>query len=401
MNDHDPGDRISSVESIALELPLQRPVAFSTRRLTARSFCLVKIRTEDGAEGVGYSYGGELIAHAVDLCLAPLLLGRQAAAIEETWSALYRDAILLGRRGAVLRALSAVDIALWDLAGKRAGLPLSRMLGGGATSVPAYFSGGYYRDEGRVQDVADEAQRALDAGFSWMKIKVGRSLKDDLVRTRLAREVLGDDALLALDANNAWDSAAEALPACRRFAEHDVWWIEEPLYPDDVAGHAALARDLETPIATGEIEGTRWGFAALVEARAADILQPDACVLGGVSEWLKVAHLAAAHGLPVAPHWNADVHVHLAAAVGNCLAIEWFDLAEDVYNFDLVLGEHLAVRDGQVEVPQRPGVGLVLDDEAVARFTSWSSSRPGTAGGRGRPARSLCAATPPPGSGTR
>ena len=146
MSDHDRGDRISSVESIALELPLQRPVAFSTRRLTARSFCLVKIRTEDGAEGVGYSYGGELIAHAVDLCLAPLLLGRQAAAIEETWNALYRDAILLGRRGAVLRALSAVDIALWDLAGKRAGLPLARMLGGGATSVPAYFSGGYYRD---------------------------------------------------------------------------------------------------------------------------------------------------------------------------------------------------------------------------------------------------------------
>jgi L-alanine-DL-glutamate epimerase-like enolase superfamily enzyme len=375
MSDHDAGDRICSVQSIALELPLRRPVAFSTRRLTSRSFCLVRVRTADGAEGVGYSYGGELIAHAVDLCLAPLLLGRPAGAIEETWSALYRDALLLGRRGAVLRALSAVDLALWDLLGRRAGLPLARLLGGSATHVPAYFSGGYYRDEGRLEDVVDEAQRAVDAGFTTMKIKVGRGLAEDLERTRLAREVLGPDRLLALDANNAWDSAAEALPALRRFAEHDPWWIEEPLLPDDVAGHAALARDLPVPIATGEIEGTRWGFAALVAAGAADILQPDACVVGGVSEWLKVAHLAAAAGLPVAPHWNADVHVHLAAATRNCLAIEWFSLDEDVYNFDLILGEHLQVRGGQVEVPQRPGIGLVLDEQAVARFTAWSATR--------------------------
>jgi L-alanine-DL-glutamate epimerase-like enolase superfamily enzyme len=334
-------DQIRSVESIALELPLLRPVAFSTRRLTARSFCLVKLTTEDGLEGIGYSYGGELIAHAVDLVLAANLLGKPADAIEQRWEEMYRDALLLGT----------------------------------ATSVPCYFSGGYYRDGGQSEDVREETSRAVDAGFTSLKIKIGRDVREDVRRAQMAREVLGDERLLALDANNAWRTATEALQALRHFDEVDPWWIEEPLLPDDVAGHAQLARRLATPIATGEIEATRWGFRALVDAQAADILQPDACVLGGISEWLKVAHLAASAGLPVAPHWNADVHVHLAAAAPNCLAVEYFALEEDVYNFDLVLAEHLAVHDGRLDVPHRPGVGLVLDPEAVDRYTIWSHTR--------------------------
>jgi L-alanine-DL-glutamate epimerase-like enolase superfamily enzyme len=362
-------DVIARVEAIPLQLPLQRSVAFSTRRLTSRSFVIVRVTTESGATGVGYTYGGRLIAAAVDLELAPHIIGRDPGAIEEIWGDLYRESLLLGRRGAVIRAMSAIDIALWDLLGKRLGASLAQLLGATRSSVPAYFSGGYYREGGALEDVAEEAERAVAAGFSSMKIKVGGlRLADDVERARLAREVLGDERLLALDANNAWPDAAAALPAIRRFAEHDPWWIEEPLMPDDVAGHARLASQLEMPVATGEIEATRWGFAALIDAGAADILQPDACVCGGVSEWLKIAHLAAAHGLAVAPHWNADLHVHLAAATENCLAIEWFDLNEDVYNFDLVLAEHLVASDGIVEVPTRPGVGLVLDEDAVARY---------------------------------
>lgn len=362
-------DVIARVEAIPLQLPLQRSVAFSTRRLTSRSFVIVRVTTESGATGVGYTYGGRLIAAAVDLELAPHIIGRDPGAIEKIWGDLYRESLLLGRRGAVIRAMSAIDIALWDLLGKRLGASLAQLLGATRSSVPAYFSGGYYREGGALEDVAEEAERAVAAGFSSMKIKVGGlRLADDVERARLAREVLGDERLLALDANNAWPDAAAALPAIRRFAEHDPWWIEEPLMPDDVAGHARLASQLEMPVATGEIEATRWGFAALIDAGAADILQPDACVCGGVSEWLKIAHLAAAHGLAVAPHWNADLHVHLAAATENCLAIEWFDLNEDVYNFDLVLAEHLVASDGIVEVPTRPGVGLVLDEDAVARY---------------------------------
>jgi L-alanine-DL-glutamate epimerase-like enolase superfamily enzyme len=368
-------DCICAVEAIALELPLQRPVAFSTRRLQSRSFCLVRLTTQDGIEGVGYSYGGQLIAHAVDLALAHVVLNKPAGAIEQRWQEMYQEALLLGRRGVVLRAISAVDIALWDILAQRANLSLASVLGGNTTTVPCYFSGGYYRDDGRPEDVRDEAARAVDAGFTSMKIKIGRDTRQDIKRATMARDVLGDDRLLALDANNAWQTAAEALPALRGYDELNPWWIEEPLSPDNPEGHATLRTRLKTPIATGEIEATRWGFQSLINTHAADILQPDACVLGGISEWLKVAHLAASAGLPVAPHWNADVHTHLAAATPNCLAVEYFAAEEDVYNFDLVLAEHLTVHQGQIEVPQRPGVGLVLDPEAVAHYTAWSNTQ--------------------------
>jgi L-alanine-DL-glutamate epimerase-like enolase superfamily enzyme len=363
------GTVIERVEAIALDIPLRRPVSFSTRRLTSRRFAIVRIHASDGAVGVGYSYGGQLIAAAVDLELGPQLIGRRSGEIDAIWHDLYQESLLLGRRGVTLRALSAIDIALWDLLGKQLDVTVAQLLGASRTTVPAYFSGGYYRDGEGLEAVAAEAERAVTSGFSSMKIKVGgRPLSEDVERTRLAREVLGSDRRLALDANNAWGDVATALPAIARFAEHEPWWVEEPLAPDNVSGHAELTRRTSVPIATGEIEATRWGFASLVTAGAADVLQPDACVCGGISEWVKIAHLAAAHSLPVAPHWNADVHVHLAAASSNCLAVEWFDVNEDVYNFDLVLAEHLTARGGELEVPARPGIGLVVDEEALNRY---------------------------------
>jgi L-alanine-DL-glutamate epimerase-like enolase superfamily enzyme len=364
------GDRIRRVRADALRLPLRRAVAFSTRRLSHREFVLVRIETRDGIEGIGYTYASPLAAHAIERHLAPLLIDKPAGRIEGLWRDLYQETLLGGRRGAMVRALSAVEIALWDILGKRAGMPLYRLLGGHAATVPAYFSGGYYRDGMTLDDVAAEAGRAVAQGFDAVKIKVGGwPLARDLERIRVTREVIGPERKLALDANNAWASAAEALPAIRKMEAYDPWWIEEPLPPDDIDGHARLARDLLTPVATGEIEATRWGFHALLMAGAADILQPDACVLGGVAEWLKIAHEAAAHSVPVAPHWNADLHVHLAAVATNCTVVEYFDGEEDVYNFDLILAEHLAPKAGRIALPDRPGIGLVLDTRAVKRYT--------------------------------
>jgi L-alanine-DL-glutamate epimerase-like enolase superfamily enzyme len=363
------GEHIASVDVVTVNLPLRRPVAFSTRRVVSREFVIVRITAADGIEGIGYTYGGRLISTAIEANLKGLLIGRPAGAIEGLWQLMYQETLLLGRRGAMIRAMSAVDIALWDILGKRANLPLYRLLGGLRSRVPAYFSGGYHRDGETIDDLAAEASRAVAAGFDAMKIKVGfASLRTDLDRIRVTREVLGPDRRLALDANNAWSSAAEAIGPIRAMERYDPWWIEEPLSPDDIAGQARLAQDLTTPVATGEIEATRWGFHSLLEAKAADILQPDACVLGGVSEWLKVSHEAAAFGIAVAPHWNADVHAHLAATVTNCMVVEYFDLTEDVYNFDLILAEHLTVRDGQIHLPERPGVGLVLDNSAIERY---------------------------------
>ena len=234
-----------------------------------------------------------------------------------------------------------------------------------------------------------------------MKIKIGgRPLREDVERVRLAREALGPDRKLALDVNNAWGSVAEALGPIARLAEHDLWWVEEPLSPEDVHGHAQLVRRTGVPIATGEIEATRWGFAALIEADAADILQPDACVCGGIRSGSR------------SRTWRPRTACRLrrtGTRMCTSTSLRRLQLPRGrvvryrggLYNFDLVLAEHLIAHDGMLEVPMRPGVGLVLDEDAVARFTSWSSSRPDTAGARARPARSPCAATPPPGSGTR
>jgi L-alanine-DL-glutamate epimerase-like enolase superfamily enzyme len=364
---------IVDVRAVALSVPLARPTRIATRTVRAREFVLVWVDGDDGVAGLGYTYvgtvGGRLVRDAVLECLRPLLVGEDPDLIERHWAAMYQDSLLIGRRGALLRAISAVDVALWDRLGQVAGLPLYRLLGAQRDAVPCYASGGYYRDEDPVAAVTAEMERYVGLGFRDVKMKVGGApLEVDVARVRAAREVLGAAGRLALDANNAYRSVPEALRAARAFEPFDPWWFEEPLSPDATAGHAALARELEMPVATGELHQTRWEFRDLLERQAADILQPDAGVLGGISEWLKVAHAAQVFDVPVAPHWHADLHVHLAGATPNCLTVEWFRLEEDIYNFERLLAQRLQPRDGTLALPRRPGLGLVLDEDAVARY---------------------------------
>lgn len=364
--------RIEAVRATPIAVPLQAAVRFATREVQVREYLLVEVIDGDGIAGIGFTYVGTNASRAaatiVETSLAPLLLGH-APAPEWLWDAMYRETILLGRRGIAMRAMSAVDIALWDLLGKRANLPLSVLLGGGADVVPAYASGGYYRPGDPIENVVRELTGHLERGFKAFKIKVGGAEPDvDTARVRAARETVGPQHRLALDANNAWHTPREALRFIEAVASFDPWWVEEPLEPDDIEGHAEVTRRSSVTIATGEIHAGRWEFAQLIDARSADILQADAGVCGGITEWLKIAHEAQAHGIPLAPHWNANLHVHLAAAVSNCIAVEYFVPEMDVYNFELVLQEPLRVRDGGLVVPQRPGLGLVLDRGAVARF---------------------------------
>jgi L-alanine-DL-glutamate epimerase-like enolase superfamily enzyme len=350
--------------------------------LSHREYLIVDIEDdESGHIGHGYSYvgtaGGRVSAQLVDEMLAPVVIGSDAQDILGIYDRVYQETLLTGRRGITLRALSALDIALWDLAGKRAGLPLVELLGGQVRAVSAYASGGYY-----VGDIADIESTVRDemahnerAGFADHKIKVGGlSIEADARRVRAALTSIREGGRLALDANNAYPNAHEALRAIRAFeraaGERGLWWVEEPLSPDDIAGHAELARVVETPIATGEIAQTRYEFRELIETRAADILQPDAGVLGGVSEWIRIARTAETFGVPVAPHWHANLHVHLAAASPNCLTVEHFELDKDIYNFEqLVTSEtRLEARDGTVICPDRPGIGIDFDEAAIAKF---------------------------------
>ncbi len=373
--------KIIAIRARAVSIPVAKPTRMSTRLLDRRDFVLVDVEEQGGVTGTGYSYagtsGGHLLQTAVDDLLAPSAVGADAEDILSLYEGLYQETLLSGRRGVVLRAIAALDIALWDLAGKRAGLPLAVLLGGSAGIVPAYASGGYYRDEGRSAEetVREEIAHNEALGFGDHKIKVGGlSVQADARRVAAALEPIRPGGRLARAVDNANPNAHEALRAIRAFeqaaGERGLWWIEEPLSPDDIAGHAELARTVETPIATGEIAQTRHEFRAIIEAGAADILQPDAAVLGGVSEWIRVARTAETFRIPVAPHWHANLHVHLAAATPNCLSVEHFELEKDIYNFERLVTEEsrLVTEAGAVLCPQRPGLGFELDEGAVKEF---------------------------------
>jgi L-alanine-DL-glutamate epimerase-like enolase superfamily enzyme len=363
--------RIESIEAHAVLVPLTTPTAFSTRSIKGREYVIVRIVDEGGASGIGYTYagdsGGLWLRDGIEQLLAPRLQDRSVFAIEENWERIFRDLLLLGRRGALLRMLSAVDIALWDLLAKRAGLPLRYLLGGSLDAVAAYASGGYYRPGDPRDNVAAELARYRGLGFTDFKLKFGGlPLQDDLERVATARQVLEPAARLALDINNAWQTLEQAMHAIDALHRYDIWWIEEPFPPDDIANHSLLAARSPIPIATGELEATRWGFAQLLDQHAAHILQPDACVAGGISEWRRIAALAAGRDIPVIPHWHANLHAQLAAATPNCTRVEYFALSEGIYNFEQLVSNPLTVRDGHIALDQAPGIGIELDWDAVS-----------------------------------
>lgn len=375
---------ITAVRAQAISIPVATPTRISTRVLGQREYLLVTVR-DDNSEccGLGYAYigttGGAVARAAVDILLAPVLIGREADDISGLWERMYQETLLSGRRGLVVRAISAVDIGLWDLAAKRRGIPLCAMLGGTRRDIPVYASGGYYRPEDGpwAAAVAREIETNRGMGFVDHKIKVGGlSVPEDAERVAAAIDKLDVGGRLALDCNNAYRNTAEALRAIRAFEDaagnHGLWWIEEPLSPDDVTGHASIAAEVETPIATGEIHQTRWEFRDLLDRRAADILQPDAGVVGGITEWLRVARTAETFGVPLAPHWHANLHVHLAAATLGCVTVEHFALEKDIYNFEEVVQvkSRLEVHNGYATVPTRPGLGIELEAERVKAYTT-------------------------------
>lgn len=373
---------ISSVSARTVVIPMRRRVAFSTRAVPARAYTLVRIECSDGTMGQSIvQHGGSrfttIPSDAVRGLFAPLLLGDDPHRVEGIWADLYQDALHAGRHGAVLRALSAVDIALWDRNSRAAGLPLWRFLGAHRiASMPAYASGGYYYEDGTLDDLAEEVRANVQRGYRAFKMKVGRiNPRDDAERIRLVREVIGPDVPLLLDANNRWaDDLPAALRAVREFEPFDPFWIEEPFGVEDIANHARLRNATAIPIATGEVLSGRWSFQAFLQAEAASVLNPDAGVCGGVTEFRRIAATAASFGIPIAPHSLEDVHIHLAACAPNALFIECFP-EDDLHPLrEVVDGALELTMEGEVLLPERPGLGFDFIHEAVDRHAidDWS-----------------------------
>jgi L-alanine-DL-glutamate epimerase-like enolase superfamily enzyme len=365
--------KIAAVEVAIARVPLDNPVNFSTRTVTAREYCLVRVRSEDGTAGLGYCYAvnraGRMLFDAVVDAFAQRLIGDDSHRVEGIWRDLYQDALLIGRAGAAMRALSAIDTAIWDLSARSAGLPLYRYLGATVLDrVPAYGSGGYYLPGKSNADLADEVRAFVSAGHRAVKIKTGRlGPTQEAERLRIVREAVGPEIEVMLDANNAWPDLPTAVQYMRRLDEFHPYWIEEPFLPDDIDNHAALARVTPTMVATGEIEAGRWRFKELLEKRAAAILQTDATVCGGITEWRRIAQTAASFGVSVSPHAWHDVHVHLVASAPNASYVEFMP-DDTIVNFRRLIDTQLVLQDGNLLLPQTPGLGFDFDPDAIERY---------------------------------
>ena len=363
---------ITEVEAFPVSIPLDSPVSFSTRTLEERDHAIVYVRTDEGYEGLGYSlgYGGAgLVADAVTDLLEPMLVGEDPRDTERLWREMFDGTVQIGRKGVVIRAISCVDIALWDVKAKAAGISLAKFLGGGTEPIPAYASGGYYREGKGLSGLREEMETYVERGHDVVKMKVGRlPVEEEVERVRTAREAIGPDRTLLMDANGKWKNKQEAVRACRAFGEYDPYFIEEPVMPDSVDLMREVNAALDYPVVAGELEFSRYGFAELLREGAVEIVQPDVTVVGGVTEWLKVAHTAASFDVPVAPHYNWDLHVQLLAATENGLWAEYFYRDSDVKSFDDVVEHPLTPEDGAIEVPDRPGHGVSLDRDALEEF---------------------------------
>ena len=354
---------IEGVESDFYRVPLPTVLTDSTHGVIAEfELVTVRVRDSDGAEGLGYTYavnsGGAAIHVMIERYLAPLLEGRDPDATERLWQDGWWALHYAGRGGHATSAISAVDIALWDLKGRRTRLPLWRLFGGYDPRVPIYAGG--IDLELSVEELLAQADRFLEEGFRAIKMKVGRArLGEDVERVRRMREHLGDDFPLMADANMKW-SADEGIRAARALRELDLVWLEEPTIPDDVVGHARIVRDGGVPIATGENLHTLYEFQHMIGAGAVTYPEPDVANIGGMTTFRKVCALAEAHNLPVTSHGVHDLTVHLLAAAPNRTYMEAHG-----FGLDRFMAEPLRIEDGHALAPERPGHGVELDFDAL------------------------------------
>lgn len=356
---------IKAVVATYYRVPLPEVLSDSTHGdITHFHLVTVRIRDENGDEGVGYTYtvdvAGEAIRSLIEHDLAPILIGEDSQRIERLWNKMWWRIHYAGRGGPASFAISAVDIALWDLFAKRMELPLWKLLGGHDPKVQAYAGGIDLMFP--LDRLLRQTEANLARGFRAIKMKVGRpTLHEDVERVRAMREFLGNDIPLLVDANMRW-TVDEAIRASHAFAEYDVFWLEEPTIPDDVAGHVRIEREGPLPIATGENHHTLYDFRNFINAGAVSYPEPDVSNCCGITVWMKVATLAEANNLKVTSHGVHDLHVHLLAAVPNKSFLEAHGFGLEAY-----IEHPMIIEDGYATAPDRPGHGVVFDWKALGK----------------------------------
>jgi len=375
--------KITDVRTHVLSAALSQPFAYSRAWYDTRTAMLVEMETDDGLTGWGECYGPAAMTAAVVRSAAPWLIGEDPLRTDFLWQMIYARLRGHGQKGVVIEELSGIDIALWDIKGKHFGVPVYQLLGGPLRNeVQAYATGLYRRKSGDpLRYLTEEAAGYVAEGFKAVKLKVGFGVDEDATVTRAVRDAIGADIALMVDANHAYDASA-AIRLGRMIEEHDIGWFEEPVPPEDITGYQAVKAALSIPIAGGECEFTRFGFRNLLVSRAVDIVQPDTCAAGGLSECKKIADMAEAFGIRYNPHvWGTGIAI---AASLQLLAVlpthtpNSLTPIEPMLEFDrtehpirqAVLTQPLEHAGGIIRVPNGPGLGIEVDRAALARFAA-------------------------------
>jgi D-galactarolactone cycloisomerase len=374
--------RIADIRTHVLEAKLSEPFGWSFMRTASRASCLVEVICEDGTVGWGECFGPARLNAAVVAAFRPHVVGSDPLASEQVWMHLYNQFRDQGQRGLIITALSGLDVALWDIKGKHFEAPAHVLMGGPLRrEVRAYATGTYRRGSADpLTYIVDEVKGYVREGFSAVKLKIGFGVAADAALIRACREAIGAKPGLLLDANHGYD-ASEAIALGRAVAECDIGWFEEPVVPEDLASYREVRRGQPIALAGGETWFARWNFKDALNARAVDIIQPDICAAGGLSEAKKIADMAVAFGVRCVPHvWGTGVG--LAAAL-QLLAVlphnpPRLSPSEPLLEFDRsehpfrqsILTQPIEHVSGLVAVPEGPGLGIDIDRRALARFAS-------------------------------
>lgn len=375
--------KITKIEAIPLKRRLEQYFEGGTYRIVNRDTIVTRIHTDEGQ--VGEVFGGdedqaqEQVIQVIQDVFAPLLIGEDPHNVERLWARMFAQKVDLGNRSihildlrnhaVFMQAIAAVDNALWDLLGKIHNLPVYKLLGGYQDKVPIIAIGGYYEAQKKQSDLNDEMLHYKEIGMAGVKFKVGRrSVTEDLERVARVREVVGEDFIIVCDANQAW-TPKQAIEFCRGAESLNIGWIEEPIiWYDQFEGLRMVRDSTSIPVNAGQGEISAYGCRDLVIRNSVDILNVDVTIAGGVTEWRRIAQMAHLFHVQMAHHEEPQIALHLLAAVPNALYVEIFpNYKRDPMWVDLPI-EQPVIRDGYMEVPDRPGFGIDLNPDIIAKY---------------------------------
>ncbi|WP_438391911.1 mandelate racemase/muconate lactonizing enzyme family protein [Caballeronia sp. DA-9] len=357
--------KITKLRTVTVDLPLEKPMITAIHETRSVGCVLVYLDTDEGITGENYVFTLDknrlaVFEHMI-ISLSHHVVGRDPHYVERMWDSMWKDINPIGHQGISISAISALDTACWDLIGKAAGQPLYRLFGAYRDSVKAYASSGLWLSQS-VEELIDEANQFLSQGFRSMKIRLGKpQIEEDLERVAALREAVGEDIELLADGNQCF-TPKQAIRLGRQLEQYNIGWFEEPVAAYDHVGHAKVVAALDTPIASGETEYTRYGMRAILEADAADILMPDLQRIGGLTEFRRAASLAAAFNKPVSTHIFTEQSLSIAGSAPNCISVEHVSWFSPLYR------EQMEIIDGMINLPNRPGIGFSFNDDMVDRY---------------------------------